>query len=88
MVQINSEALVKDGITSAAIHGNKSQGARTKALDDFKLGNVKSSCGNGYCSSVELSIEPTSHVINFELPNIAEDYVHGIGRTGRAGNDR
>jgi ATP-dependent RNA helicase RhlE len=80
-----SEALVKDGITSAAIHGNKSQGARTKALDDFKSGNVRVLVATDIAAR-GIDIDQLPHVINFELPNIAEDYVHRIGRTGRAGN--
>ena len=80
-----SEALVKDGISSAAIHGNKSQGARTKALDDFKLGNVRVLVATDIAAR-GIDIDNLPHVINFELPNIAEDYVHRIGRTGRAGN--
>ena len=79
-----SEALVKDGITSAAIHGNKSQGARTKALDDFKAGNVRVLVATDIAAR-GIDIDNLPHVINFELPNIAEDYVHRIGRTGRAG---
>ena len=81
-----SEALVKDGITSAAIHGNKSQGARTKALDDFKAGNVRVLVATDIAAR-GIDIDNLPHVINFELPNIAEDYVHRIGRTGRAGNE-
>lgn len=80
-----SEALVKDGISSAAIHGNKSQSARTKALDDFKLGNVRVLVATDIAAR-GIDIDNLPHVINFELPNIAEDYVHRIGRTGRAGN--
>ena len=80
-----SEALVKDGITSSAIHGNKSQGARTKALDDFKAGNVRVLVATDIAAR-GIDIDNLPHVINFELPNIAEDYVHRIGRTGRAGN--
>jgi ATP-dependent RNA helicase RhlE len=81
-----SEALVKDGITSSAIHGNKSQGARTKALDDFKAGNVRVLVATDIAAR-GIDIDNLPHVINFELPNIAEDYVHRIGRTGRAGNE-
>lgn len=81
-----SEALVKDGITSAAIHGNKSQGARTKALDDFKTGNVRVLVATDIAAR-GIDIDQLPHVVNFELPNIAEDYVHRIGRTGRAGNE-
>lgn len=80
-----SEALVKDGISSSAIHGNKSQGARTKALDDFKSGNVRVLVATDIAAR-GIDIDNLPHVINFELPNIAEDYVHRIGRTGRAGN--
>ncbi len=80
-----SEALVKDGISSAAIHGNKSQSARTKALDDFKAGNVRVLVATDIAAR-GIDIDNLPHVINFELPNIAEDYVHRIGRTGRAGN--
>lgn len=80
-----SEALLKDKITSAAIHGNKSQGARTKALDDFKNGKVRVLVATDIAAR-GIDIEQLPHVINFELPNVAEDYVHRIGRTGRAGN--
>ena len=80
-----SEALIKDKITSAAIHGNKSQGARTKALDDFKLGTVRVLVATDIAAR-GIDIDQLPHVINFELPNVPEDYVHRIGRTGRAGN--
>ena len=80
-----SEALIKDKITSAAIHGNKSQGARTKALDDFKAGTVKVLVATDIAAR-GIDIDQLPHVINFELPNVPEDYVHRIGRTGRAGN--
>ena len=81
-----SEALVKEKISSAAIHGNKSQGARTKALDDFKAGSVRVLVATDIAAR-GIDIDQLPHVINFELPNIAEDYVHRIGRTGRAGNE-
>ncbi|MFX4210630.1 DEAD/DEAH box helicase [Aliarcobacter butzleri] len=81
-----SEALVKDKITSAAIHGNKSQGTRTKALDDFKNGKVRVLVATDIAAR-GIDIEQLPHVVNFELPNVAEDYVHRIGRTGRAGNN-
>lgn len=81
-----SEALVKDKVTSAAIHGNKSQGARTKALDDFKNGKVRVLVATDIAAR-GIDIEQLPHVVNFELPNVAEDYVHRIGRTGRAGNN-
>ena len=80
-----SEALIKDKITSAAIHGNKSQGARTKALDDFKAGSVRVLVATDIAAR-GIDIDQLPHVINFELPNVSEDYVHRIGRTGRAGN--
>jgi ATP-dependent RNA helicase RhlE len=81
-----AEQLNTDGITAAAIHGNKSQGARTKALADFKTGKVRVLVATDIAAR-GLDIEQLPHVVNFELPNIAEDYVHRIGRTGRAGNE-
>lgn len=80
-----SEYLQKLGITSAAIHGNKSQGARTKALGDFKENKVRVLVATDIAAR-GIDIDSLPHVVNFELPNIAEDYVHRIGRTGRAGN--
>jgi ATP-dependent RNA helicase RhlE len=80
-----AEQLNTDGITAAAIHGNKSQGARTKALADFKSGKVRVLVATDIAAR-GLDIEQLPHVVNFELPNVAEDYVHRIGRTGRAGN--
>jgi len=79
-----SEKLAKSGITSAAIHGNKSQGARTKALAGFKIGKVRVLVATDIAAR-GLDIPLLPHVINYELPNIPEDYVHRIGRTGRAG---
>ena len=79
-----SEKLEKANITSAAIHGNKSQGARTKALSGFKEGKVRVLVATDIAAR-GLDIPLLPHVINFELPNISEDYVHRIGRTGRAG---
>ena len=81
-----AEQLGKDGITAAAIHGNKSQGARTKALADFKSGKVRVLVATDIAAR-GLDINQLPHVVNFELPNVAEDYVHRIGRTGRAGNE-
>jgi ATP-dependent RNA helicase RhlE len=81
-----AEQLNKDGITAAAIHGNKSQGARTKALADFKNSKVRVLVATDIAAR-GLDINQLPHVVNFELPNIAEDYVHRIGRTGRAGNE-
>ncbi|GGD26542.1 DEAD/DEAH box helicase [Hyunsoonleella pacifica] len=78
------EKMVKAGITAAAIHGNKSQGARTKALSGFKNGRVRVLVATDIAAR-GLDIPLLPYVINFELPNISEDYVHRIGRTGRAG---
>src|SRR3569833_3415383 len=79
-----AEQLDKAGITAAAIHGNKSQGARTRALADFKGGGVRELVATDIAAR-GLDIDQLPHVVNFELPNVAEDYVHRIGRTGRAG---
>ncbi|MDH3646642.1 MAG: DEAD/DEAH box helicase [Gammaproteobacteria bacterium] len=76
--------LTDDGIKSTAIHGNKSQTARTRALADFKAGKVRVLVATDVASR-GLDIERLPHVINFELPNVPEDYVHRIGRTARAG---
>jgi ATP-dependent RNA helicase RhlE len=81
-----SDYLQKIGVSSAAIHGNKSQAARTKALADFKNGSVKILVATDIAAR-GLDIDQLPHVVNLELPNIAEDYVHRIGRTGRAGNE-
>ena len=81
-----AEQLGKDGLTAAAIHGNKSQGARTRALADFKKGTVRVLVATDIAAR-GLDIDQLPHVVNFELPNIPEDYVHRIGRTGRAGNE-
>jgi len=81
-----TEQLGKDGITAAAIHGNKSQGARTKALSDFKTSKVRVLVATDIAAR-GLDIDQLPHVVNFELPNVPEDYVHRIGRTGRAGNE-
>ncbi len=78
-----AEQLNKDGITAAAIHGNKSQGARTRALSDFKAGQVRVLVATDIAAR-GLDIEELPHVVNYELPNVPEDYVHRIGRTGRA----
>ena len=74
----------KAGISSAALHGNKSQGARVRALNDFKDGKLVVLVATDIAAR-GLDIDALPHVINFELPNIPEDYVHRIGRTGRAG---
>ncbi len=87
--KLGANKLVKEleeysGIKAAAIHGNKSQGARTKALADFKEGRVGVLVATDIAAR-GLDIEQLPHVVNFELPNVPEDYVHRIGRTGRAG---
>ncbi len=79
-----SEKLGKSGITSAAIHGNKTQNARTNALEGFKKGKIRVLVATDIAAR-GLDIPLLPHVINFELPNVPEDYVHRIGRTGRAG---
>lgn len=76
--------LERDGINAAAIHGNKSQGARTRALDNFKKGKVQALVATDIAAR-GLDIQQLPQVVNFDLPNVAEDYVHRIGRTGRAG---
>ena len=79
-----SRNLDKAGITSAALHGNKSQGARTRALSDFKDGKIVALVATDIAAR-GIDIDSLPYVINYEIPNIAEDYVHRIGRTGRAG---
>ncbi len=77
--------LESDGLTSAAIHGNKSQGARTRALQDFKAGKVRILVATDVAAR-GLDIDRLPHVVNYELPHVPEDYVHRIGRTARAGH--
>jgi ATP-dependent RNA helicase RhlE len=79
-----SEQLEKDGISSTAIHGNKSQPQRIKALSDFKGGNIRVLVATDIAAR-GLDINQLPFVVNYELPHVAEDYVHRIGRTGRAG---
>ncbi|MEZ5555994.1 DEAD/DEAH box helicase [Haliea sp.] len=79
-----AEQLGKDGITAAAIHGNKSQGARTRALSDFKAGTIRALVATDIAAR-GIDIDKLPHVVNFELPNVPEDYIHRIGRTARAG---
>lgn len=79
-----TQKLERDGITAAAIHGNKSQGARTRALAEFKQGDVRVLVATDIAAR-GLDIKQLPQVVNFELPNVPEDYVHRIGRTGRAG---
>ena len=79
-----AEYLDKHGLPAAAIHGNKSQNARTKALADFKSSAIRLLVATDIAAR-GLDIDQLPHVVNFELPNVEEDYVHRIGRTGRAG---
>ncbi len=79
-----SEQLEKSGIQSAAIHGNKSQGARDRALAGFRAGTTRVLVATDIAAR-GIDVDGISHVINFELPNVPESYVHRIGRTGRAG---
>jgi ATP-dependent RNA helicase RhlE len=78
--------LDKDGITAMAIHGNKSQSARTKALADFKDGKITALVATDIAAR-GIDIDQLPHVVNYDLPNVSEDYVHRIGRTGRAGSN-
>ena len=78
-----TEQLQDDGISAAAIHGNKSQGARTKALEDFKSGQIRALVATDIAAR-GIDIDQLPYVVNYELPNVPEDYVHRIGRTGRA----
>ncbi len=81
-----AEQLDQDGISASAIHGNKSQSARTKALASFKEGSIRVLVATDIAAR-GLDIEELPHVVNYELPNVPHDYVHRIGRTGRAGNN-
>jgi ATP-dependent RNA helicase RhlE len=81
-----SEQLDKDGINSMAIHGNKSQPQRIKALEDFKKGSIRVLVATDIAAR-GLDIDMLPHVVNFELPQVPEDYIHRIGRTGRAGSE-
>jgi ATP-dependent RNA helicase RhlE len=81
-----AEQLTMDGLNASAIHGNKSQTARTKALADFKAGKARVLVATDIAAR-GLDIQRLPHVVNFDLPNVAEDYVHRIGRTARAGEE-
>jgi ATP-dependent RNA helicase RhlE len=81
-----AEQLGKDGIEAMAIHGNKSQGARTRALAQFKDGSLPVLVATDIAAR-GLDIDDLPHVVNYELPHVPEDYVHRIGRTGRAGRE-
>ncbi len=80
-----ADYLNNEGISAMAIHGNKSQTARTKALSEFKTGDLKVLVATDIAAR-GIDIDQLPHVVNFELPNVPEDYVHRIGRTGRAGS--
>lgn len=81
-----AEFLNKKGITAMALHGNKSQTARTQALAGFKSGDIRALVATDIAAR-GIDIDELPHVVNYEIPNVPEDYVHRIGRTGRAGND-
>jgi ATP-dependent RNA helicase RhlE len=81
-----AEQLEQDGLTATAIHGNKSQGARTRALADFKAGHVRVLVATDIAAR-GIDIDQLPHVVNYELPEVPEHYVHRIGRTGRAGRE-
>jgi ATP-dependent RNA helicase RhlE len=81
-----AEFLTKSGIQAMALHGNKSQSARTQALAGFKSGDIRALVATDIAAR-GIDIEDLPHVVNYEIPNVSEDYVHRIGRTGRAGND-
>jgi ATP-dependent RNA helicase RhlE len=81
-----AEQLDKGGIPALAIHGNKSQGARTRALSEFKDGTLQVLVATDIAAR-GIDISELPHVVNYELPNVPEDYVHRIGRTGRAGSE-
>ncbi len=80
-----AEFLTKNGIKSMALHGNKSQSARTQALAGFKSGDLRALVATDIAAR-GIDIDELPHVVNYEIPNVSEDYVHRIGRTGRAGN--
>jgi ATP-dependent RNA helicase RhlE len=79
-----TEQLQRAGIDSAAIHGNKSQGARERALEGFRKGTTRVLVATDIAAR-GIDVDGVSHVFNYELPNVPESYVHRIGRTGRAG---
>ncbi|TWG83990.1 ATP-dependent RNA helicase RhlE, partial [Cupriavidus gilardii J11] len=79
-----AEQLTKEGLSALAIHGNKSQSARTRALSEFKAGTLRLLIATDIAAR-GIDIDQLPHVVNFDLPNVPEDYVHRIGRTGRAG---
>ncbi|MFY3385077.1 DEAD/DEAH box helicase [Paracidovorax sp. MALMAid1276] len=80
-----AEFLTKNGVSAMALHGNKSQSARTQALAGFKSGDIRALVATDIAAR-GIDIDELPHVVNYEIPNVSEDYVHRIGRTGRAGN--
>ncbi len=81
-----AQQLARSGVEADAIHGNKSQNARTRALEQFKAGEMRVLVATDIAAR-GLDIEALPHVVNFDLPHVAEDYIHRIGRTGRAGSE-
>ena len=81
-----ADYLEKNGISAMALHGNKSQGARTQALAGFKSGDIRALVATDIAAR-GIDIDELPHVVNYEIPNVCEDYVHRIGRTGRAGRE-
>ena len=81
-----ADYLTKNGVKAMALHGNKSQGARTQALADFKSGELRALVATDIAAR-GIDIDDLPHVVNYEIPNVCEDYVHRIGRTGRAGRE-
>ncbi len=81
-----ADYLEKNGISAMALHGNKSQGARTQALAGFKSGEIRALVATDIAAR-GIDIDELPHVVNYEIPNVCEDYVHRIGRTGRAGRE-
>ncbi len=81
-----AEYLTKNGVSAMALHGNKSQSARTQALEGFKTGQIRALVATDIAAR-GIDIDDLPHVVNYEIPNVPEDYVHRIGRTGRAGRE-
>ena len=81
-----AEYLTKNGVEAMALHGNKSQSARTQALEGFKTGQIRALVATDIAAR-GIDIDDLPHVVNYEIPNVSEDYVHRIGRTGRAGRE-
>ncbi|WP_313077536.1 DEAD/DEAH box helicase [Melaminivora sp.] len=81
-----ADYLTKNGVSAMALHGNKSQSARTQALEGFKTGQIRALVATDIAAR-GIDIDDLPHVVNYEIPNVPEDYVHRIGRTGRAGRE-